>query len=499
MNVLSRKQAQELDKRAQESGLDGVLLMEHAAMALYERVVSAMAQHGNRVAIVCGSGNNGGDGYALARLLAQRKGVTPCIVKVGGDVKTREVAVFAHLASTLAISIVSESDVDFTSFDVIVDCLFGIGLDRDITGRYEQVIQSINASNAYVIACDIASGIEADSGHIMGCAIQAQETVSFACGKMGLYFNAGREHSGKITIADITIPHSLCASYEGLHCLDVHDFQSCLPKRHIHSHKGSYGKLLLIGGRSGMSGAALLAVKAALRCGVGTATLMSDPLTLYAAAAAVPEAMQLALPKQNDPAFQALLAQYDVIAIGNGLGRDEYAAWLVDQVWQSDRSAVFDGDALFLLGQQKKRSKRRSPYILTPHPKELSYLLGIEVQKILKSPSETLKQSERAYPNGTLVLKNTATMITDGRERHIYCGGNDCLAKGGSGDVLCGMISGFLAQSDPLSAAKCGVILHARCGDLLKPQMSGYAVQPSDMIEAIPRAITQLTQEKRVD
>ncbi len=499
MKVLSRIQAQHLDQRAQELGIDGVLLMEHAAAALYERVVEATYQYGKCVGIVCGSGNNGGDGYALARLLAQRQDISLRIVKVGSEVKTREATVFAHLACASNIAMAEAANVDFTSFDVIVDCLFGIGLDREITNNYAHIIQKINAANAYVIACDIASGIHADSGLIMGCAIKAQETVSFACGKMGLYFNEGIEHSGKITIADITIPASLCPEDEGLHYLDKCDFQRFLPKRHIHSHKGSYGKLLLIGGRSGMSGAALLAMEAALRCGVGTGTLMSDPITLSAAAVALPEAMHLDMVKQGDETIRELLAQYDVIAIGNGLGRDEHAAWLVEQVWRCDRPAIFDGDALYLLAHQKKHSKRQSPYVITPHPKELSYLLGIEVQEVLKSPLEALKQSERAYSDGVLVLKNTSTMITNGQYRCLYHGGNDGLAKGGSGDVLCGMIAGFLAQSDALSAAICAVILHAYCADLLMSQMCGYAMLPSDVIDVIPLALKQLMHEKRVD
>ncbi len=498
MKVLNKKQARDLDEQAQKLGIPGVLLMAYAAEALYERVSAAAQKCGTRIAVVCGSGNNGGDGYALVRLLVQRQAFSLCVVKAGGDAKSNEAKVFEQLVSRLDISIVNESDVNFNSFDVIVDCLFGIGLDRDISGHYAQVIQKMNASGAYVIACDIASGINADDGHIMGCAVKARETVSFACGKMGLYTNEGIEHSGKITIADLTIPDCLSASYDGLSLLFKRDLRRFLPKRHIHSHKGSYGKLLMIGGRHGMSGALLLAAQAALRCGVGTCTLMSDELTLKAAAAIVPEAMQLRMPQLHDPAFLKLLTQYDVIAIGNGLGRDDEAAWLVEQVWQSECPALFDGDALYVLGQPKTHSDRRSPYILTPHPKELSYLLSMEVRKILKSPSETLKRSERAFSGGVLVLKNTSTMITDGQHRYLYPGGNDGLAKGGSGDVLSGMISGFWSQSTALSAAVCGVILHAYCGDLLTSQMSAYALLPGDLIKAIPDVLRNVINEKRV-
>lgn len=495
MKIMGKTQAQALDRQAQELGISGVLLMEHAAQALYERVMAAVQRQGSRIAVVCGSGNNGGDGYALARLLAQHDDLSLCIVKIGAS-KTTEAMQFEALAAKLELPVIMAEEADFHYFDVIVDCLLGIGLDRDISGRYAQVIHAINAANAYVIACDIPSGINADSGQIMGNAIRAQETVSFACGKLGLYVNEGIKHSGKITVADITIPACLSANHAGLEELNKNAFHTLVPKRQIHSHKGSYGKLLMIGGRNGMSGALLLAAQAALRCGVGTCTLMSEPHTLAAGAVMIPEAMQRNLPQLHAPTFADLLAQYDVIAIGNGLGRDEQAAWLVEQVWKSDRPALFDGDALFALGHWKSRSRRQSSFVLTPHPKELSYLLGIEVQKILKNPSEALNQSEKAFCGGTLVLKNTSTIITDGQQRYLYPGGNDGLASGGSGDVLSGMISGFLGQGAPLPAALCGVILHAHCADLLTPRLSGYALLPSDLITQIPDALQDLLQQK---
>lgn len=489
MKALGREAAQRLDQQAQDLGIPGILLMEHAAQALLDRVVIAAQKQGKRIGVVCGSGNNGGDGYALARLLNQRGGFQVSIVKAG-EVKTKEAQCFAALTSDLPL--MNADEADFSAFDIIVDCLLGIGLDRPVSGRYAQLIAAINAADAYVIACDIPSGLDADTGKIMGCAVQAQETVSFACGKMGLYVNEGIEQSGTVHVADITIPQSLLAKNVGLTIMTSRDFQHVVPKRHIHSHKGSYGKLLMIGGRSGMSGALLLAAQAALRCGIGTCTLMSDPATLAAAAITIPEAMQKNLPQLYDADFAEVLSEYDVIAIGNGLGRDELAAWLVSQVWQSDRLALFDGDALYALGQQKERLSRQTPFVLTPHPKELSYLLGIEVQKILESPSETLKQSERAFPNGTLVLKNTATIITDGHRRYLYPGGNDGLASGGSGDVLSGMISGFLGQGTPLAATLSGVLLHGYTADLLTPQCSGYALLPGDLITAIPTALTEL-------
>lgn len=494
MKVLRCDQVREMDQKSIQLGISGMLLMEHAAMALAKAVKKAALQYGKNIAVVCGKGNNGGDGYALARLLLQDKSLSVTIIAnhqpadLQGDAKAN-----AQIAHQLQIPIVPFERFDAHQYDIIVDCLFGSGLCKAIHAPYTDVIERINQSNAYVIACDIPSGITADQGLIAGCAVKAQETITFAAGKLGLYMNEGITHCGNITIADIHIPNAIMDQYDGCTILEDAVIQKHLPIRTARSHKRTYGNLLLIGGRKGMSGALLMATKAALRCGAGLCTMMGDETTAYGAHE-VTEAMTLPFPDQTDDVdFQQLLAQYDRVAIGNGLGRDERAMWLVQQVWKSDCLAVFDGDALFLLGEWKNRPTRKNEYVLTPHPKELFYLLGIETRKLLENPSEALIQSERAFPNGVIAMKNTRTLISDGKKRYLNVNGNHGLATGGSGDVLCGMILGFWGQMQKgMDAAICAVYLHGKCADTLAEHMAAQSLLPRDLIKQIPQELKTL-------
>lgn len=496
MKVLRCEDIRAADREAQRLGIAGIVLMEHAAMALARAVESAQAMCGGRVAIVCGSGNNGGDGYALARLLHEKRDFKIKLVRdKAPDASCVDATANERLAVRLGIEMCTFEQFDPSDHDIIVDCLFGTGLSRELDSPYTELIERINQSQAYVIACDIASGLSADGGMIMGCAVKANETISFAAGKLGLYMNEGIAYSGQVTIADIGIPDALFQDFDSYTILDDTVVSAFLPKRRAHSHKRSYGNLLMIGAAQGMYGALLMAAKAALRCGAGLVTMMGDE-DLASGALTLSEAMCLSYPEQNEEAFQALLQRYDCVSIGNGLGRDTKAMWLVRQVWESDRPAVFDGDALYLLGEWKERKKRTAPYVLTPHPKELSYLLGTDITKLIESPAEALKLSERAYPSGVIVMKNTRTVISNGKNRYLNITGNHGLATGGSGDVLCGMILGFMGQAaSPLEAAACAVYLQGRCADSLGKVMALRSILPGDIIEQISKELTALDKE----
>lgn len=490
MKVLRCADIRAADGRAQEFGIAGIVLMEHAAIALAARVKRAAECYGKRIAIVCGSGNNGGDGYALARLLKQNDDFQITIVNnYELDSLPKDAKANALTAQKLKITMLPFKQFQGDDYDILVDCLFGSGLTRAITEPYAGIIKQMNESNAYKIACDIPSGLSADSGLMMGCALKVQETVTFGSGKLGLYMNDGITHSGLVTIADIGIPQQIMEEYEAITILDDQIIRKCLPKRKANSHKRSYGNLLLIGGKKGMHGALLMAAEAALRCGAGLVTMMGDE-TFTESAALLREAMSLSYPKQDAAAFQKQLQQYDCVAIGNGLGRDQQAMWLVQQVWYSNCPAVFDGDALYLLGQWQKREERTAPYALTPHPKELSYLLGVDTEILIKNPSEALKLSENAFPNGVIVMKNTHTLISDGRLRYLNITGNHGLATGGSGDVLCGMILGLLGQGSTMIEAAAGAVyLHGKCADLLSEKMAVRSILPRDIIDQIAKVL----------
>lgn len=499
MKALRCESVRALEKHIAASGIDSLILMERAGEVLYRHVMEAVKTQGKRICIVCGPGNNGGDGFVLARLLAQNKKADLCVAcDANIALMSREAQINANALAKEGILLHAFAEISFQAYDIIVDCLFGIGINRVIQAPYADVIKRINASDAYVIACDVPSGLDADRGCMMGCAVSADETISLLCGKQGLYRQDGLDCAGKVIIEPLGIEPDQLAAFDGFNILDREQVGSLLPKRHRNSHKGSYGKVLVIGGRMGMSGAALLCTEAALRSGAGLVTLMSEPKTLFAAAVRIPEAMTHPLPEKIDAeVFQALLGTYDCVAIGNGLGRDDYARRLVDQVWQSECCAVFDGDALALLDDEKARSPRQSPYILTPHPKEVSYLIDMNIHDVIKNPSEALYESERAYCGAVLVLKNACTMISDGKRRWLNTLGNDALAKGGSGDVLCGMILGFLAQSkNPLAAALCGVYVHACCAEMLVEHRAGHGILASDLIRQLPETLYALLQKQ---
>lgn len=490
MKVLRCKDIRTADQKAQKFGIAGIILMEHAAIELAAVVKRAAECYGKRIAIVCGSGNNGGDGYALARLLKQNDDMQITIVNNRDlDSLPQDAMINALAAEKLAVKMISFTQFQADDYEILVDCLFGNGLTRAIQEPFAGIIKQMNESKAYKIACDIPSGISADNGLIMGCALKVQETVSFGSGKLGLYMNDGITHSGSVTIADIGIPQQIINDFEAITILDDQIVQQCLPQRQANSHKRSYGNLLLIGGNQGMHGALLMAAEAALRCGAGLVTMMGDE-SFQNSAALLKEAMCLSYPKQDTAAFQKQLQQYDCIAIGNGLGRDQQAMWMVQQVWNSNCPVIFDGDALYLLGQWHNRKERIAPYALTPHPKELSYLLSKDVRDLIKNPLEALKLSENAFPNGVIVMKNTHTMISDGQLRYLNITGNHGLATGGSGDVLCGMILGMLGQgSTMLGAAVSAVYLHGKCADSLSASMAMRSVLPRDIIHQITQEL----------
>lgn len=492
MRVLRCEDVRAADRAAQKIGIVGIVLMEYAAVALAKAVEKAQVKYGGRVAVVCGNGNNGGDGYALARLLCQKKCFQVSIVRQSKpDAICEDAVINEKIAERLGIIMYTYNQFQARDYDIIVDCLFGTGLNRELGSPYVELIEQINRCQAYVIACDIASGLSADNGKVMGCAVRANETITFAAGKLGLYMNEGIACSGRIVIADIGIPDSLLHGYEAFTILDDDLISGFLPVRKAHSHKRSYGSLLMIGAAKGMHGALLMAAEAALRSGAGLVTMMGDE-GLAASALTLSEAMFLSYPAQEEN-FQEILQRYDCISIGNGLGRDTKAMRLVQQVWQSDRPAVFDGDALYLLGKWKERKKRTAPYVLTPHPKELSYLLGIDTARLAENPLEALKLSESGYQNGVIVIKNTKTIISNGKNRYLNTTGNHGLATGGSGDVLCGMILAFMGQAAPsLEAAVCAVYLHGKCADSLSTQMAARSIMPRDIINQIPKELIVL-------
>lgn len=507
MHIVKTADMRDMDYEAiHEYGIPGILLMEHAAEAVAS-YIKAHTDKKSKILIVCGPGNNGGDGFALAWLLAQEGYLHVTIhCSVPYQRMSHDEAVFARICESYPIPMIETEDMGILQDivqeqDVIVDALFGTGLSRDISGFYDALILAINLSSATVISIDIPSGIHGDSGVIMKCAIQADVTITFECLKKGQMLYPGSSYCGEVIVKTIGMPAKLHSRIEDrIEVLDDAIIRSFLPKRSAHSHKGSYGKVLMIGGSSRMHGAVTLSAKAALKSGTGTLTLFVPACIRGLLSMKLEESMMIAVPdedgyfgKDAQKYLEQYINDYDTIVIGNGMGRNEASEALVETVLKSDKPCILDGDALFILGKHRKLLERAATTILTPHPKEMSYISGTSVGDILRDPFTFSHDFVNHYPNVVLVLKDQYTIITDSNHQYANRRGNHSLAKGGSGDVLCGILSGLYAQShDALPAAASAVYVHAICAEELCQYEDAYSVQPSDLIQNLSRIYQKL-------
>lgn len=499
MNIISTKDMRLLDHIAIHTyHISSLLLMKEAASRLKEWIDLHYARD-HMITIVCGPGNNGGDGFALAILLVQDQYLHVHVVcPVEEEHMSEDERFYAQAARRMKIVITKQmEECAFArlcqSSDLVVDALFGNGLTRAITATYEKLIITMNASDATILSVDIASGIHSDSGQIMGCAVKAKTTITFTCATMGHMIYPGSAYGGDLIIKQIGIPAEAFQTIELYPILDKHMVHTYLPKRYAHSHKGTYGKALLVGGSTSMHGAITLCAKSMLRSGVGMLTLFIPNTITSIIAMKMEECMLLENEADNgffsSSAPQKLnqcISSYDTVIIGNGLGRSESCMELVKTVLASQKPCVMDGDAIFALANHLDLLKQHtSPIVITPHPKEMGYLTGKSVEEIMKDPFAIVKEFAATY-HVIVVLKDQYTYISDGRKVYVNTCGNHALAKGGSGDVLCGVIAGLFAQSkDALHASICGVYVHATCAQQLLKREDGNSILPSDLIKEL--------------
>lgn len=509
MKAVSVETMRKMDETAVRTfGIPSSILMEHAAMALCSYFLQQVDKS-RHILILCGPGNNGGDGFALARLLVQEGYLHVQLhCKVTYGQMSQEEAIFAKIAESYGIPCSHSEQLEdikalLEDADIVVDALFGTGLSRNLTGFYDQLILQVNLANAYVISIDIASGIHGDSGSIMGCAIQADITLTFESYKLGQILYPGSAYSGRILPLAIQMPPVIEQQAEGLLVLEDALVRELLPQRCAHSHKGTYGKALMIGGSKAMHGAITMAAKAALRSGIGTLTLFVPDCISLLLASKLEESMIISAASEDGCfgreailALKRILSQYDMIIIGNGMGRNEVTKALVETVLESDRPCILDGDALYEAGKLLPALKRPYPTILTPHVKEMSYLSGHTIQNIQQDPLFVLNEFLQNYPHTTIALKDAHTIIADAHQMYVNLAGNHALAKGGSGDVLCGILAGLFGQSkDALHAAACAVYVHALTADLLITDEDANSILPNDLIAALSRTYQILREE----
>ena len=510
MKLATAAEMKELDRRAiEEVGIPSIELMERAAEGVAKVTLSLLPEKKGRAAIFCGSGNNGGDGIAAARLLFLA-GVKVRAFLVGSYEKLTPDA----MEETGRLS---ECGVELETFDpddlsqtaytrgshVIIDAIFGVGLSREIApdSKFAAAISLMNECRGKVVAADIASGVEADTGRVLGLAAKADKTITFTLAKVGQLIGEGAECSGEVTVWDIGIPKKLIGETAcPVQTMELSFAKAALPKRKTDGHKGTFGKVLVIGGAVGYTGAPYLTASAAVHSGCGL-TFLGVPEGIWQVEAVkCTSAMPFPLPEKSGLlSYKALqeirekLAACDVLALGPGLGKSEQVTRLVCQLLrETEKPVVLDADGInALAGHIDVLDERRGHVtILTPHDGEFARLGGDLTGGDRLGAARSFAQAHGCI----LVLKGHRTLVAvpEGNVL-VNTTGNSGLAKGGSGDVLTGIVASLLAQgASPVQAAGLGVWLHGCAGDAAAKRLTPYAVTPADVIAALPEAFSKL-------
>lgn len=482
VNLYTASQVREFDRRAiGEQGIPGYTLMQRAAQAALDALRGHWPQ-ARRIVIVCGPGNNGGDGYVLARF-AGEAGLEARVIEAAEPGRLTGDAATARgewqKAGGAAAGVAALADAD-----VIVDALLGTGIDRPLEGSYAALVAAINGAHRAVLALDVPSGLDADSGAIHGCAVRADLTVTFIALKTGLFTGLGPECAGEVAFAALDVPAAVFTGVEPCaQRIDSALLPTLLPRRPRTAHKGMNGHVLVVGGDSGMAGAARLAGEAALRVGAGLVTVATRPEHAVALAAARPELICRGVmgPRELAP----LLRPADVVAIGPGLGHGRWGRALFGAVLDAGLPLVVDADALNLLAVEPSF---RHDWVLTPHPGEAARLLGEEIGDIQRNRF-TAAAGVMASFGGTCVLKGAGTIVHGPDDGVLVCtAGNPGMATAGMGDVLAGVIAALIAQGfAPETAARAGVVLHAAAGDAAANEGGERGLIASDLFPHLRR------------
>ena len=473
-------------------------LMEHAAQACVQ-VLEDEKVDLSHVCVVCGSGNNGGDGFAIARILQNNRYSVETFCVGNPEHYTEETQEQMHRLQECGGKITYGMPQE-DSYSVIIDAVFGVGLSRKVEGRYRQVIEQMNRMRGTKFAVDIPSGLSATTGCILGCAFKADYTVTFQLKKIGLELSQGRTMAGRVIVPDIGIStDSICEDQEIVRTAGKDIYRKMLPDRPEDSNKGTYGRLLVIAGSKGMAGAAYLNAHAAYMTGAGLVRIYTSSDNREILQTLLPEAIITTYEEYNKEELLSLLTWADSVCIGSGLGMSRLSEKILKTVIEYVKvPCLIDADGLNLLAENKnylnQMAERR--FVITPHMKEMSRLTGTPVEELKADRIQILKDFISRY-RITCVLKDSRTLIAS-EEKGIRMNltGNSAMAKAGSGDVLAGVISGWMVQGkEAEDAAELGTYIHGLSGDLAKFEKGVYSVMARDLIEYISKALMKLEEE----
>ncbi|MCB1690344.1 MAG: NAD(P)H-hydrate dehydratase [Halioglobus sp.] len=445
--------------------IPGITLMSRAAEAAFRCLLEVWPQP-PCLQVLCGTGNNGGDGFLIADL-AHKRGIPVTVLQVGDPGKIVGDALLARqqvLANGVSIEVFGEAPL--RPEGVVVDALLGTGLGGDVRGEYVQAIEAINRCGVPVLAVDIPSGLCSDTGRVLGSAVHADITVTFIGLKRGLFTLQAPDYTGAVHFSDLAVPLEVYGAVPA-NCsrLELDPLLERLPIRPATAHKGLYGTVLVVGGDYGLAGAAALAAEAALRCGAGLVQVATRPEHVAALVARTPEVMPRGITAVSD--FMPMLEAADVLVVGPGLGQSAWSTELAQLALASGKPVVLDADGLNLLasgalGDVGKAANR----VFTPHPGEAARLLSCATAGVQEDRFAAVHALQARY-GGVCILKGNGTLLSDGESLLLSDYGNPGMASGGMGDVLSGVIGALLAQHlIPLEAAALGVCLHGAAADV---------------------------------
>ena len=512
MKVLTAAAMRTVDRRAiEEVGIPSLVLMENAAAAAADAVGELFPEAGE-VAIVCGPGNNGGDGLALARRLTIRGYGVTVLLWAGSSGLRGDAAVQNDICAWMGVEtehLEPTTDLKLavsrlSAFDLLVDALFGTGLGRPLEGPLAELVERLDALPIPKLALDMPSGLDGSRAAVIGPHLSVDATVAFGAPKVAHVFLPTAESVGELVVADLGIPAVLYEEAEGdLHLLERSELAESVLARDPESHKGDHGHVLIVAGSPGKTGAAVLAARGALRSGAGLVTVATPEVVAPTVDAGSLESMTIGVSCDQDgvlaaAALDELLAAASgkrVVALGPGLGRSaETSAVIRQAVLSLDTPVVLDADAIqAFAGQGEELAKRSAPTVLTPHVGELGALVGVRHEEIGRDRL-TWARSAARDTGALVVLKGHPTLVarSDGT---VWANstGNSGMATGGTGDVLLGLVAGLVAQGYPPEQAAClGVYLHGLSGDLALARTGEHSLLAGDLLEFLPEAFASL-------
>ncbi len=518
MKILTSYQMGIAESAAVTDGTDYSRLMENAGSACAKAIRDEYNLNENnrkKVTVICGRGNNGGDGYVVARKLFEA-GCRVAIVVIGGMPTTDQAKEMFERVEKMPINMALFDANKKTALeaimntDIIVEAVFGIGLQREVTGLYEELFRCINSSPAQIVSIDVPGGVETDSGKIMGYSVKADFTVAICCAKPCHIYSPGKELCGKIKVVNIGITDDEINSIGAGYCnsVDFDDIANKIIPRKFDANKGNFGHVLSVCGSRNMPGAAVFAGKGAVLTGAGLVTCAFPKSAYPAVASKLTCPLMLPLKENEEGTLSSeciddileKAEKCNVILIGCGLGKNiDTAKVLVEVIRNAKVPVIIDADGINIISSNINVLKAANvPIILTPHPGEMSRLTGKSISQIQSDRIQTaVKFAEEN--NVTLVLKGANTVIALPNEETAYVNttGNPGMAKGGSGDLLAGMIAGFTASGMSVAdATLSGVYVHGMAGDIAAEKKSQIAMTPSDVADCLPFALSTLEKSK---